>query len=114
MNTACELVQKLTELTKQNKLKWDGSDIVGYSCVYKSWEVAIEWLQDDKPTICINDAVLRGYEYGIQDLLLEVRYQGRFSEDQAKIVVKMVGSDEFNRMAKAMLQKLNSGKRRKR
>lgn len=114
MGTVRELVKKLTEITKQNKLQWNGSDILGYSCEYKNWKLDVSWLQDDKPAIFINDAVLCSYGYGIEDLLSAVRSQGQFIRSQSKMVVKDIGPDNFNRMAKVMLQRLNSGKRRKR
>lgn len=103
-----DLVQKLIELTNQNKLKWRDAFLGSLACKYEDWDVLVEWLQDDKPTIYINDSMLSSYGYNIENLMQAVRLQIQKERLEGTVPVQDLKEEEFYKVADDMLKRLNS------
>ena len=72
--TEMELLTKLIELTKQDKMRWEQKLDIQYS-EYQGNKVYAYWPQDGKPSLTFNDSVVEEYGIGIEKLLDAIRNQ---------------------------------------
>ncbi len=69
-----EFIQKLIELTKTDKIRWDQNLDIQLAN-YEGSKIFVWWPQDGKPELTFNDTRLEGYGLGIEELLGEIRKQ---------------------------------------